>query len=91
MFYRTLAVLPALVGAWRDRGGGLSRSVGSYHDALIDEDALTRPDLLAGRAPRWLNMSRLGEILTDPALDPPVDGDGRVELQPARRSCPTPS
>ena len=23
MFYRTLAVLPALVGAWRDRGGGL--------------------------------------------------------------------
>ncbi len=73
MFYRTLAVLPALVGAWRDRGGGLSRSVGSYHDELIDEHALTRPDLLAGRRPRWLNMSRLGEILTDPALDPPID------------------
>ena len=29
MFYRTLAVLPALVGAWQDRGGGLARSVGS--------------------------------------------------------------
>ena len=25
MFYRTLAVLPALVGAWQDIGGGLSR------------------------------------------------------------------
>ena len=72
MFYRTLAVLPALVGAWADRGGGLSRSVGSYHDALIDEAALSRPDLLAGRPPRTLNMSRLGEALTDPGLDPPV-------------------
>jgi anaerobic selenocysteine-containing dehydrogenase len=72
MFYRTLAVLPALVGAWADRGGGLSRSVGSYQDAVIDEAALERPDLLAGRSPRTINMSRLGEALTDPSLDPPV-------------------
>ncbi len=43
MFYRTLAVLPALVGAWQDRGGGLSRSVGSYHDALVDEAAPDPP------------------------------------------------
>ena len=72
MFYRTMAVLPALVGAWQDRGGGLARSVGSYHDALIDGAALVRPDLLAGRTPRTINMSRLGEALTDPTLDPPV-------------------
>jgi anaerobic selenocysteine-containing dehydrogenase len=72
MFYRTLAVLPALIGAWRDRGGGLSRSVGSYQDAVIDEAAFGRPDLLAGRSLRSINMSRLGEALTDPALDPPV-------------------
>jgi anaerobic selenocysteine-containing dehydrogenase len=72
MFYRTLAVLPALVGAWADRGGGLSRSVGSYQDAVIDEGALSRTDLLAGRSPRTINMSRLGEALTDPGLDPPV-------------------
>jgi anaerobic selenocysteine-containing dehydrogenase len=72
MFYRTLAVLPALVGAWADRGGGLARSVGSYQDALVDEAALVRPDLLAGRAPRVINMSRLGEALTDPGLDPPI-------------------
>jgi anaerobic selenocysteine-containing dehydrogenase len=72
MFYRTMAVLPALVGAWQDRGGGLSRSVGSYHDALIDEAALTRPDLVDGYMPRMLNMSRLGDLLTDPALDPPI-------------------
>jgi anaerobic selenocysteine-containing dehydrogenase len=72
MFFRTLAVLPALVGAWQDRGGGLSRSVGSYQDALIDDAALTRPDLVDGPMPRLLNMSRLGDLLTDPTLDPPV-------------------
>ncbi|MET0144412.1 MAG: molybdopterin-dependent oxidoreductase [Ilumatobacteraceae bacterium] len=73
MFHRTMAVLPALVGAWQDRGGGLARSVGSYQDALIDEDALTRPDLLPGALPRELNMSRLGDVLHDPDLDPPVE------------------
>lgn len=72
MFYRTLAVLPALVGAWADIGGGLSRSVGTYQDELVDAEALGRPDLLAGREPRWLNMSRLGDVLTDDALDPGV-------------------
>jgi anaerobic selenocysteine-containing dehydrogenase len=70
MFYRTLACLPALTGAWRDRGGGLFRSVGSWQDALVDEAALARPDLLAGREVRTFNMSRLGEILLDE--EPPV-------------------
>lgn len=70
MFHRTLACLPALTGSWRDRGGGLMRSVGSWQGALVDEAALTRPDLLAGRAVRTLNMSRLGEILLDER--PPV-------------------
>ncbi len=70
MFHRTLACLPALVGAWRDRGGGLARSVGSWQEQLMDDTAIGRPDLLAGRSPRWVNMSRLGEALTE--LDPPV-------------------
>lgn len=72
MFYRTLAVLPALVGAWRDRGGGLSRSVGLYHDAIVDESTLIDPTLLPAETPRTLNMSRLGDVLTDEALDPGV-------------------
>ena len=41
------------------------RSVGSWQDATIDDAELSRPDLLAGRTPRTLNMSRLGEILLD--------------------------
>lgn len=70
MFYRTLACLPALTGAWRHRGGGLFRSVGSWQDRLVDDAALGRPDLLAGRTVRTRNMSRLGEILLED--DPPV-------------------
>ena len=70
MFYRTLACLPALIGSWRERGGGLMRSVGAYQDALVDESALHRTDLLDGRTPRTFNMSRLGEILLE--SDDPV-------------------
>ncbi len=73
MFFRTLACLPALTGAWRDRGGGLSRSVGHWTESQIDHVALSRPDLIPsgpGRFPRTVNMSRLGEVLTD--LDPPI-------------------
>ena len=71
MFFRTLGCLPALIGAWQHRGGGLSRSVGSWFDQVIDVEALTRPDLLAGRTPRTINMSRLGEALT--SADPPIE------------------
>ncbi len=71
MFYRTLACLPALVGAWRDRGGGLARSVGSWQSQMVDTDAFERPDLLGDREPRTINMSRLGEALT--TADPPIE------------------
>lgn len=68
MFHRTLACLPALTGAWEHRGGGIAKSVGSYSEGLVDGIAFMRPDLerAGGRPePRTLNMSRLGEILTN--------------------------
>jgi anaerobic selenocysteine-containing dehydrogenase len=69
MFFRTLACLPALTGAWRHRGGGMSRSVGFWTEGQIDFDALNRPDLTpvnddGSIVPRTVNMSRLGEVLT---------------------------
>ena len=74
MFFRTLACLPALTGAWRDRGGGYSRSVGFWTEDQIDHAALSRPDLMptnaAGNLPRTVNMSRLGSVLTE--LDPAI-------------------
>lgn len=71
MFFRTLNCIPALTGAWRDRGGGFSRSVGHWTEGQIDMQALTRPDLIptidddgAPWFPRQTNMSRLGTVLT---------------------------
>ncbi len=67
MATRTIACLPALVGAWRDVGGGIQLSnSGSFRH--MDRTSITRPDLLAGRTPRTLNMIALGDALSpDPA------------------------
>ena len=73
MFFRTLTCLPALVGAWRDQGGGYARSVGVWSNDVMDHDTLTRPDLLAGRSTRGLPMVQLGRVLTG---DPDALQDG---------------
>ena len=68
--YRTIACIPALAGSWRHRGGGLSYiPTGMF--GVLREERLARPHLREGTA-RSLNMSRIAEALTDPALDPPV-------------------
>jgi anaerobic selenocysteine-containing dehydrogenase len=69
MAVRTVACLPAVVGAWRDAGGGCLLSTSGAFP--VDGDALERPDLVPPGT-RTLNMSRLGAILNDPALAPPV-------------------
>ncbi len=67
--YRTIACLPALAGSWRYRGGGLSYIPSATSDAL-DLSRLRRTAL--ARRARTINMATLGDVLTDPALDPPV-------------------
>ncbi|WP_225785213.1 molybdopterin-dependent oxidoreductase [Xenophilus sp. Marseille-Q4582] len=62
---RAIACLPALVGAWRHRAGGVLLSSSGFYPA--DRAALQRPDLLAGRRPRTINMSRIGDALTGDA------------------------
>ncbi len=58
---RAIACLPALAGHWRDPAGGLLLSSSGTFEA--DRDALERPDLLAGRTPRTINMSTIGQDL----------------------------
>ncbi len=65
---RTIACLPALTGAWRDPAGGIVLTTADFYG--FDHAALERPDLLAGRRPRVINHSRLGEALT--SAKPPV-------------------
>jgi anaerobic selenocysteine-containing dehydrogenase len=57
-------MLPALIGAWRHRAGGvLLSSSGTFP---IQRNALQRPDLLAGRTPRTINMATIGDDLLRP-------------------------
>ena len=60
---RLIALLPCLVGAWRDAAGGLLLSSSGWFNAARDDQALQRPDLLAGRRPRTINMSTIGDDL----------------------------
>ncbi len=68
--YSTIASLPALTGAWKDRGGGCSY-IPLATAAAISSYPFEREDLRE-QPGRTINMSRLGEALTDPGLDPPV-------------------
>jgi len=68
--YRTVASLAALVGAWRHRGGGCSY-IPTATAAALSSGPLERDDLKPGPT-RTINMSQLGDALTDSALDPPV-------------------
>jgi anaerobic selenocysteine-containing dehydrogenase len=63
MAVRTVACLPALIGAWRHLGGGIQLSTsGAFRH--LDRRTLARPDLLGDRAPRTFNMNRLGDALS---------------------------
>ncbi|MDR7306159.1 molybdopterin oxidoreductase family protein [Rhodoferax saidenbachensis] len=64
---RAIACLPALIGAWRLRAGGVLLSSSGY--VPVQAAALERPELLAGRNPRTINMSTIGDDLLRPASE----------------------
>ena len=71
---RAVACLPALIGAWRHRAGGMLLSSSGLFP--VDKAALQRPDLLADRTPRTLNMSTIGDALlkeTSSVFGPKID------------------
>jgi anaerobic selenocysteine-containing dehydrogenase len=72
MAVRTIALLPALTGSWKDVGGGLQLSTSqAFH---LNRAGLERADLqwrALGREARMLNMSLLGEALNE-VTGPPV-------------------
>jgi len=70
---RAVAMLPALIGAWKYRGGGLQLSTSGAFS--WDKATIERPDLMFAsplkRHARIVNMTELGHALTE--LDkPPV-------------------
>jgi anaerobic selenocysteine-containing dehydrogenase len=73
MACHAISLLPAIVGSWKEVGGGLQLSTSSAFN--FNRKAMERSDLQRqsplGREARILNMSELGRLLTTP-LDPPV-------------------
>lgn len=67
---RLVALLPCLTGAWRHASGGVLLSSSGWF-APFKNPALERPDLLAGRMPRTVNMSTIGDALLQ--ADPPIE------------------
>ena len=71
---RAVACLPALTGAWRHRAGGVLLS--SSGQFPVDRAALQRPELLAGRQPRTINMITIGNDLlreSSPSFGPKIE------------------
>jgi anaerobic selenocysteine-containing dehydrogenase len=62
---RLVALLPCLTGAWRHRAGGLLLSASGWFRHARRDAWLQRPDLLAGRPARTINMSAIGDALLD--------------------------
>jgi len=81
---RAVACLPALVGAWRHRAGGLLMSSSGMFP--IQRAALQRPDLVPGGiTPRTVNMSTIGDDLLRPAS---ADFGPRIEAVVVYNSNP---
>src|SRR5256885_350017 len=65
---RTIACLPALVGAWRDAAAGIVLTTADFYK--FDHAALERADLLGKRPPGTNHQSKLADALT--RAEPPV-------------------
>jgi molybdopterin guanine dinucleotide-containing S/N-oxide reductase-like protein len=77
-----IAMLPALTGAWKYRGGGGQLSTSGAFK--WDKEAVERPDLALasplGRLARVVNMSLLGEALADQGSGD-SEGNGKAEAE----------
>ena len=71
---RLVALLPCLIGAWRDPAGGMLLSASGHFP--VRREALFRPDLLGNRRPRTINMSTIGDDLlrdSSPSFGPRIE------------------
>ncbi len=72
MATRAIAMLPCVIGSWKEIGGGLQLSTSGAYG--LNNTALERPDLMdksLGREARTINMVELGKALNE-VNNPPV-------------------
>lgn len=80
MAVRTIACLPALIGAWRDASGGILLSTSGQFP--LNNAGLQRPDLIPADT-RTINMSQLAEALC-------ATGSASAVRQPAEKPLAEP-
>ncbi len=74
MATRAIAMLPCVIGSWKEAGGGLQMSTSGAFG--LNKEALTRPELAPENQqsePRTVNMVELGKALNQLG-DPPIKG-----------------
>jgi anaerobic selenocysteine-containing dehydrogenase len=80
MAVRTIGLLPALIGSWRELGGGVQLSTSqAFH---LNRVGLERPDLqykALGREARLVNMTELGTALNRTGLPACPSAEGAVQ------------
>ncbi len=69
--FRAVSCLPALTGAWRELGGGVSHFTGDLFHTALDYSAVLAPASLAKPA-RTVHLAQLGQVLTRSDMAPPV-------------------
>lgn len=69
MAFRTIGCLPALTGAWRERGGGLLYMT---YELFVPSFADLSMPHLQDKSIRSFNMVQVGQALTNTKLKPPI-------------------
>jgi anaerobic selenocysteine-containing dehydrogenase len=71
--FRTVSMLPAITGAWRQFGGGLMHMTYELAGEALNWSSFNLPEELANQQTRTINMIQLGKALTDQELTPSID------------------
>ena len=69
--YRAIAMLPALTGAWKQKGGGLMNMTYELFGDALNYDLVELPEPLSKVKTRSVNMVHLGKALTGNSLSIP--------------------
>lgn len=71
--FRTIGMLPALTGAWKDLGGGLMHMAYELFGQSLNFSVFELPEEITSKKVRSINMVELGKALTDKTMQPSVD------------------
>ena len=71
--FRTIGMLPALTGAWKDLGGGLMHMSYELFGQCLNYSIFELPEEINSKKVRSINMVELGKALTEKVMEQTVD------------------